>query len=351
MRSASGSRRGVDGFRVDVFWHLIKDAAFRDDPLNPDYHEGDPDFRRVRPLYSADQPEVLEIAAEMRRVVEEYPGERLLIGEIYLPVQRLAAYYGPGLSGLHLPFNFKLMWRAMAAGRDHAADPRVRSGPAGRRLAQLGARQPRPAAGREPARARPGAGRHGPAADAARHADRSTTATSSGSRTCRSRPSGNATRSGSTMPGTGQGRDPVRTPMPWDTSANCGFTTGEPWLPLGEGRGQQSVAVQKDAPGSMLALTRALLDLRRREPALATGDFAPLTVEGDVLAYARTAGDRRRLVILNLESRPKTVRIREATGGRVELSTHPERVGAPVAERIELAADEAVVIAPERAQP
>jgi alpha-glucosidase len=28
-------RQGVDGFRVDVMWHLIKDAAFRDNPPNP----------------------------------------------------------------------------------------------------------------------------------------------------------------------------------------------------------------------------------------------------------------------------------------------------------------------------
>src|SRR3546814_4301847 len=58
---------------------------------------------------SADQPEVLEIAQEMRRVLAEYPGERLLIGEIYLPVERLVAYYGADLGAVHLPFNFNLM--------------------------------------------------------------------------------------------------------------------------------------------------------------------------------------------------------------------------------------------------
>ena len=36
--------RGVDGFRVDVLWHLAKDPKFRDDPINPDYREGDPPF-------------------------------------------------------------------------------------------------------------------------------------------------------------------------------------------------------------------------------------------------------------------------------------------------------------------
>ena len=29
--------RGVDGFRVDVIWHLIKDATFCDNPLNPGF--------------------------------------------------------------------------------------------------------------------------------------------------------------------------------------------------------------------------------------------------------------------------------------------------------------------------
>ena len=39
-------RKGVDGFRVDGIWHLIKDAALRDNPLNPNYQKGRPDVRR-----------------------------------------------------------------------------------------------------------------------------------------------------------------------------------------------------------------------------------------------------------------------------------------------------------------
>src|SRR5580693_737671 len=35
-------KRGVDGFRVDVIWHLIKDEQFRDNPPNPGYRPGDP---------------------------------------------------------------------------------------------------------------------------------------------------------------------------------------------------------------------------------------------------------------------------------------------------------------------
>src|SRR5207237_2295339 len=41
--------------------------------------------------------------------------ERLLIGEIYLPVERLVAYYGRDLRGVHLPFNFALLQAPWAA--------------------------------------------------------------------------------------------------------------------------------------------------------------------------------------------------------------------------------------------
>ena len=91
-------RKGVDGFRVDVIWHLIKDAAFRDNPQNPDYREGRPPHEKILPLNSTDQAEVHDVIAEMRRVVDEFD-LRVLIGEIYLPLERLVAYYGKDLVG------------------------------------------------------------------------------------------------------------------------------------------------------------------------------------------------------------------------------------------------------------
>jgi alpha-glucosidase len=44
----------------------------------------------------------------MRCVVDEF-SDRVLVGEIYLPVDRLVAYYGKDLSGVHLPLNFALL--------------------------------------------------------------------------------------------------------------------------------------------------------------------------------------------------------------------------------------------------
>ncbi|MFX8723741.1 alpha-amylase family glycosyl hydrolase, partial [Acinetobacter baumannii] len=65
-------RRGVDGFRVDVMWHLIKDDLLRDNPPNPDFISGQQPYQQLIPLYSADSPEVHEIVAEMRRVIDEF---------------------------------------------------------------------------------------------------------------------------------------------------------------------------------------------------------------------------------------------------------------------------------------
>src|SRR6185312_2003031 len=111
--------RGVDGFRIDVLWHLIKAADFQDNPPNPDYRPGMGDMHRVRQLHSTDQPEVHEIAADMRAIADSYGasgwGERVLIGEIYLPVDRLLRYYGRERAEVHLPFNFQLIdapWEA-----------------------------------------------------------------------------------------------------------------------------------------------------------------------------------------------------------------------------------------------
>jgi alpha-glucosidase len=81
--------RGVDGFRVDVIWHLIKDSEFRNNPPNPAFRPGQPPHQRLLPLYTTDRPEVHDVIREMRMVVDEF-SDRVLIGEIYLPIYSLA---------------------------------------------------------------------------------------------------------------------------------------------------------------------------------------------------------------------------------------------------------------------
>ena len=98
----------------------------------------------------------------------------------------------------------------------------------------------------------------------------------------------------------GLGRDPVRTPMPWDGLANAGFTTGEPWLPLNPDWPTRNVAAQEVDPTSMLSLYRSLLALRRDNPALSVGEISGIHAEDEVLRYERHDGGRRFLIALNL---------------------------------------------------
>ena len=108
--------KGVDGFRVDVMWLIIKDDQYRDNPPNPQYGLGQSSGNSFLPVYNSNRPEVHDLVAEMRALIDSYPG-RVLIGEIYLPLKDLMAYYGQELKGANLPFNFMLLqsaWNAQA---------------------------------------------------------------------------------------------------------------------------------------------------------------------------------------------------------------------------------------------
>ncbi len=99
--------RGVDGFRVDALEVLLKDELFRDNPQNPLWKPGDPPHTRLLEDYFVDQPGMHTLMQEMRALVDGY-GQRVLVGELYLPLARLMSYYGAQLDEIHLPFQFPI---------------------------------------------------------------------------------------------------------------------------------------------------------------------------------------------------------------------------------------------------
>jgi hypothetical protein len=159
-------RRGVDGFRVDVLWHLIKDDQWRNNPPNPGYRAGqEPPHRSQIPLYTADRPEVQPVVTEMRRVVDEFD-DRVLIGEIYLPIERwdAARWSSPALQ-------LSVAAEPLECALDRSPDRSIRAHIAAGRLAQLGAGQSRYCENRFPHRHSASARRRDAPLDAARHAD------------------------------------------------------------------------------------------------------------------------------------------------------------------------------------
>jgi alpha-glucosidase len=336
--------KGVDGFRMDVLWLLIKDPLFRDNLPNPEWTPGASTFWSVLPTYTANQPETHAIVAEMRRVLDQYP-ERVLIGEIYLPLNELVRYYGSELDGAQMPFNFHLIqtewnadkiaalireyesllppsaWPNWVMGNHDQSRVASRIGPAQARAAamllltlrgtptmyygeELGMTDGRIAPGqvRDPAE--------------------------------------------KNQPGIGMGRDPERTPMLWDASPNAGFTTGTPWLPINSGYESENAAAQSSDPRSMLSLYRALLALRRQHPALHAGDVHDLRAKRGVLSYIRSlgsgSGTERFQVLLNLTNEIQTV---NCEAGHIALTTILDGSGARVAGPVVIEAGEGLLIA------
>ena len=102
-----------------------------------------------------------------------------------------------------------------------------------------------------------------------------------------------------------KGRDGCRTPIPWDSSANAGFTTGKPWLPIPEAQRQRSVAVQEEQPHSTLNRARALLHWRRAIPALVRGDMHFHDAPEPILALSRKLDGKEVLCVFNLGRTPQ----------------------------------------------
>jgi oligo-1,6-glucosidase/alpha-glucosidase len=291
--------RGVDGFRIDVLWHIVKHEELLDNPPNPAWTPAVRDRDRLIQSHSTDQPEAHAISAEMRRLADGY-GDRVLIGEIFLPNDRLARWYGSAEQPqVHLPFNFQLVengWNA-ATLRRVIADYEASLPSFGWPNWVLGS--------------------HDAPRIAARIGDAQARVAAMLLLTLRGTPTlyqgdelgiGEVTISPDRMrdpqhhrqPELNIGRDRSRTPMPWSEAPFAGFSSVEPWLPLNDDWPARNVAAQEQDDGSLLHFYRLLLRLRRTQAALATGSFALTDAEEDVLSFVRVEGDQTLLVVLNL---------------------------------------------------
>lgn len=285
--------RGVDGFRIDAVAHLIKDPRWRDNPPNPDFKPNQLPLKRHIPVFLRDQPDVHDVIAWLRRMVNLYP-DRILIGETYLAPGRLLSYYGR--DGLNFPFNFELIenswhpdalraaidsyegmlakddWPSWVLGNHDRPRIATRIGSDKLRLAAMLLLTLR---GTPTMYYGDEIGMHDAKLDKSQVLD----------------------LRGQAMPGFG--RDPARTPMQWNDRPEAGFTTGHPWLPVSPDYPHCNIARERSESGSLLNLYRRLLRLRSQEEALQVGEYRPIPMDRDLVAFVRSAGSSQLLVVLN----------------------------------------------------
>jgi alpha-glucosidase len=305
--------RGLDGFRADVVHLIGKDPALAD--VTDLDIVGTHDYSGTHVLLRG-----------IRQVLDSYPGERMMVGEINLRETALIAPY-VGDDELNLAFDFESLfvpWEARAW-RERIAHVEAIMGDRWPTWVFSNHDQPRIRT------------RLGGSEERARAAllmlltMRGTPFLYAGEELGLE----NAVVPPERVVDPG-GRDGCRAPIPWTRDDDHGWPA-EPWLPWPPEPSQRSVEAQRAEPSSFVHLARAALEARRASAALRTGTLRLLDDAPEaVLAYERAADEDRRRVWVNFGPDAATL----PSEWVAELRTDGVDAGAP------LGVDAAAILGP-----
>ena len=341
---------GVGGIRVDAVDWMAKDVKFRDNPRNPKYSPGvDDPYHEFNRIHSQDGPQLFSYMREMAEVVKAYP-YGFMVTETYPDrrnvVSEYLRVYDNYLAEVAAPFNFEgilLPWRATAfkafvdkfqaelADKRHYVPIYVMGNHDNSRIAtRVG-----PAAARTAAMlllTLPGV----------------TFVYYGDELGMMDRPIPHELVQDpfeKRVPGMGLGRDPERTPMQWDRSAQAGFSKAAPWLPVHENYKTINVAAERLEPRSSLRLYQELIYLRNHSHTITIGAYHSIHIRNhEIFAYLREYEGGRILVFLNFSDQPQHFGTEFETG-ELMITTKLDRSGQTVKLRkITLEANEGWVV-------
>jgi alpha-glucosidase len=344
--------RGVDGFRLDVINWLFEDPQLRDNPVLPQLRQGSATEHEQELKYNRDLPEGHNVLRRFRRMTNRYAGDRVLIGEIWVPtIEQLMPYYGPQNNEIHLPFNFFFsteVKRLDAAGFRAVVEKSERA-LKGRPTTYVLSNHD----DLRRAYTRFGDGKHN---------EEIAKLVALMLLTLRGSPFfyyGEEIGMESVEPEALEevrdpvgrrywpgykGRDAQRRPMQWNDEPNAGFTTGTPWLRLPPGATRHTVEKASADPDSILNFYKRAIALRRLSPALLDGDYASIGDDPSVFAYRRRSPRQTMIVALNMSGERRTLKVAEARQLREALSNLRKHERAIEGSEISLAPYEAVVL-------
>jgi len=347
--------RGVAGFRLDAIPTLFEDPQLRNEPVAaPGVNaQGDP---YLNDIYTNMLPEVHAVLGRMRAMADSYPGNRVLIGETYLPdTAALSQWYGsPSGPELQLPMDMLVGFHSEGGG------------PSGSNAALSAAhfRKYITEAETELNGAQPlfvfdnhdntrswerfGDGVHNEQIAkiiaTLLFTSRGTALMYYGEEL--GMPTTTPTRVEDVKDPIGitgwpreKGRDGERTPMQWNnTNPQAGFSTdAKTWLPVPPNYLTLNVRSEESDPLSLLNWYRELITMRRDLPALHDGGEVMLdTTNSNVLTYLRTApeGGKPVVVALNMSAEPQTISLDLVAAGLkgtyLRTIRSSDAVGAPM---------------------
>ncbi len=305
--------KDVDGFRLDIFNVIYKDAEFRDNPFSaklvPTEDDASGFFQEAK--YTMNQPESFTFAKELRNVCNEF-GEKILLGEIQGNTKTIKNYMTENGDGLGLVFNFEMLNFKFSADFFHKLISKIEkdfpspfmpvyvfSNHDRRRsihrinedvrkakllhLLQLTVRGVPCMYYGEEIGMTDSKFPFSSALDPIPHKFKYV-------------PRIFLDSIGLTI-----NRDEVRTPMQWDETRNAGFSSAQKtWLPVHEN--YKTINVEKEAKDaeSLLNTIRKLLKIRKEESAFSEGALELLdNLPKDILGYKRKSGADEFAVFLN----------------------------------------------------
>jgi len=346
-------KHGVDGFRIDAVSRLFEDPALHDDPYRTGYNAyGD---RNIEHKFTDNFPEVHDVLKEVRRVVDRYPGNPVLITEADEPnVEELAKMYGNG-DEVQLPMDFQIAdVNELSAPRFRELFNQIENNTAHGQPEYFFSNHDQPRQWD-----RYGDGIHNDQIAklmavlllAPRGTPQMYYGEELGMRTT------DPARIEDVHDPIGKlgwpkekGRDGERTPMQWDASAEAGFTTAAvPWLPVPPSAQKVNVEAESKDPDSILNAYKRLLALRKTDPALRDGSYEAVNEnDPNVFTFLRRSGDETVLVTLNMSGKARTVAFHLAGKGvrgtsLMPLYSSPASNGPVRLDHVELAPFAAVV--------
>jgi alpha-glucosidase len=306
--------KGVDGFRLDIFNVIYKDASFRNNPFSLKIMptEDDPSGFFQQAKYTLNQTESFEFAKELRKVCDEF-GDIALLGEVSGNKSIIRKFLGDEINnGLGLVFDFEMLNFQFSAEyfsrliqniETHFPEPfmpvyvfsnhdrrrsihklgndmrkakllvmlqlTVRGVPCmyyGEEIGMTNLPQP-----------------FATALDPIPHKFKS------------------IPRFLFDMLGLTINRDEVRTPMQWDTSRNAGFSASEAtWLPVHNNYPSINVENEMNENDSLLNTVQALLKLRHQEKIVQEGSIELIKdLPLNIIGHARKLQDQKLIFLFN----------------------------------------------------